>query len=165
MRKQISKNNQPLIAEPPHGHDCWNLRCGGRGICSSCRVTLLQGVFNVAGKTVDVRLGMPLQANACQTTLLSDTGLIDIPALIHIKNGGLKMAQGWFSHSVQGSFYGKSKLSYDLGYVKELYNEKIANEVISVYYGALNLWCFTDGATEPEPIIMNYIQKFKEDKE
>lgn len=86
-------------------------------------------------------------------------------SLIHIKNGGLKMAQGWFSHSVQGSFYGKSKLSYDLGYVKELYNEKIANEVISVYYGALNLWCFTDGATEPEPIIMNYIQKFKEDKE
>ena len=41
MRKQISKTNQPLIAEPPHGHNCWNLRCGGRGICSSCRVTLL----------------------------------------------------------------------------------------------------------------------------
>ena len=60
MRKQISKNNQPLIAEPPRDHDCWNLRCGGRGICSSCRVTLLQGMFNVAGKIVDVRLGMPV---------------------------------------------------------------------------------------------------------
>ena len=88
-----------------------------------------------------------------------------IKSIKRIKDNGLKMCQTWFSHSVQGSFHGKSKLTYDLGYIKELYNEEIAKEVISVYYGALNLWCFTDGATDPELIIMNYIQKFKEDKE
>ena len=83
-------------------------------------------------------------------------------SLKHIKDGGLRMAQGWFSHSVQGSFYGKSKLSYDLGYVKELYDEKTSEEIISAYYGALNLWCFTDGNIDPLPIVMNYINKFKE---
>ena len=87
-----------------------------------------------------------------------------IESLKHIKEGGFKMAQGWFSHSVQGSFYGKSKLSYDREYVKEILNdESLADEVISVYYGALNLWCFTDGQINPEPIIMEYIKKFEED--
>lgn len=83
-------------------------------------------------------------------------------SLKHIKEGGLRMAQGWFSHSVQGSFYGKSKLAYDLGYVKELFDEKTSEEIISVYYGALNLWCFTDGNIDPLPIVMNYINRFKE---
>ena len=86
-----------------------------------------------------------------------------IKSIKRIKDGGLKMCQTWFSHAVDGSFHGKSKLTYDLGYIKELYDEDIAKEIISVYYGALNLWCFTDGVIEPEPIIMNYIQKFKED--
>lgn len=83
-------------------------------------------------------------------------------SLKHIKEGGDKMAQGWFSHSVQGSFYGKSKLFYDLGYIKELYDEKIAEEIVSVYYGALNLWCFTNGSIDPEPIVMDYIKQYKE---
>ena len=49
-------------------------------------------------------------------------------------------------------------------YVKEILNdESLADEVISVYYGALNLWCFTDGQIDPEPIIMEYIKKFEED--
>ena len=112
MRKQISKTNQPLIAEPPHGHDCWNLRCGGRGICSSCRVTLLQGVFNVAGKTVDVRLGMPLQANACQTTLLSDTGLIDIPESAVLAHGG-NIANEWQAAPLPAN--GRPVAAVDLG--------------------------------------------------
>ena len=82
-----------------------------------------------------------------------------------IKKNGLKMCQSWFSHSVQGNFYGKSKLSYDLKHVNELVkDENLANEIISVYYGALNLWCFTDGELEPEKIILNYIEKFKEKK-
>ena len=86
-----------------------------------------------------------------------------LESLKHIKEGGLKMAQGWFSHSVQGSFYGKSKLAYDLGYVEELYDGKNAKEIVSVYYGALNLWCFTDDEIEPEEVILNYIEKFKEE--
>lgn len=88
-----------------------------------------------------------------------------INSLKHIINAGLKLCQGWFSHSVEGSFYGKSKLAYDLGYVKDLYDLKTANEIISVYYGALNLWCFTDGEINPEKIVINYIEKFKEGKE
>ena len=88
-----------------------------------------------------------------------------IKSIKRIKDSGLKMCQTWFSHAVSGSFHGKSKLTYDLSYIKELYDEKIAKEVISVYYGALNLWCFTDGAIEPEQIIMSFIQKFKEEKE
>ena len=82
-----------------------------------------------------------------------------------IKDSGLKMCQTWFSHSVQGSFHGKSKLTYDLSYVKELYDDEVAKEVISVYYGALNLWCFTDGKVEPEEIIIKYIEKFEEESE
>ena len=71
------------------------------------------------------------------------------------------MCQGWLSHSVTGSFYGKSKLAYDLNYIQELYDEKIAKEIISVYYGALNLWCFTDGKVEPKKIVLDYIQQYK----
>lgn len=81
----------------------------------------------------------------------------------HIKESGLKMAQEWFSHSVRGSFYGKSKLSYDISVVKEIVgDEKRAEEIISVYYGALNLWCFTDGKADPEKIITEYLRDFKE---
>ena len=112
MRKQISKTNQPLIAEPPHGHNCWNLRCGGRGICSSCRVTLLQGTFNVAGKTMDVRPGMPLQANACQTTLLSATGLIDIPDSAVLAQGG-NIANEWQAAPLPAN--GRPVAAVDLG--------------------------------------------------
>ena len=85
-------------------------------------------------------------------------------SLRHIIGAGLKMAQGWFSHSVQGSFYGKSKLAYDRGYIKELLqNESKADEVVGVYYGALNLWCFTDGEINPVPIVLDYIKRYKED--
>ncbi len=86
-------------------------------------------------------------------------------SLEHIKNGGLKMAQVWFSHSVQGSFYGKSKLDYDRARISDILGDKrLADEVVSVYYGALNLWCFTDGEVEPEKIIMDHIRKYKEHK-
>ena len=86
-----------------------------------------------------------------------------INSIKRIKDSGLKMCQTWFSHAVDGSFHGKSKLTYDLGYIKELYDEDIAKEIISVYYGALNLWRFTDGAIEPELIVIKYIEKFKEE--
>ena len=84
-------------------------------------------------------------------------------SLAHIKASGLKMAQSWFSHATLGSFYGKSKLAYDKEAIKEILgDEGKANEVVSVYYGALNLWCFTDGEIEPEQIVKNYLKGFKE---
>ncbi|MBQ7277120.1 MAG: TetR/AcrR family transcriptional regulator [Bacilli bacterium] len=85
-----------------------------------------------------------------------------ITSIKRIKKSGLKMCQVWFSHGVLGGFHGKTKLAYDLAYVKELYNEEIAKEIVSIYYGALNLWCFTDGAIEVEEIVLNYINKYKE---
>lgn len=82
-----------------------------------------------------------------------------INSLRHIKESGLKMAQGWFSNSVRGSFYGKSKLDYDLKAVNEIVrDEKKAEEIVSVYYGALNLWCFTDGQIDPEEIVSGYLK-------
>ena len=83
-------------------------------------------------------------------------------SITHIIDTGLKMAQEWFSHSVTSSVYGMKKLEYDLSYVKEiLSDEMLAKEVISVYYGALNLWCFTNGMIDPLDICMNYLEKFK----
>ena len=78
----------------------------------------------------------------------------------HIKKSGLKTAQQWFSHSVRGSFYGKSKLNYDIRAVAEILgDEKEAKEAVSVYYGALNLWCFTDGGVDPAAIVSDYIKR------
>ncbi|MGI5924031.1 MAG: ASKHA domain-containing protein [Lentisphaeria bacterium] len=64
----------------------WDLRCAGRGTCGRCRVTLLAGRYRVAGKELDVTA--PTSALACQTTLLSDKGLIDVPnSALCIPNG------------------------------------------------------------------------------
>lgn len=83
-----------------------------------------------------------------------------INSIRHIKESGVKMAREWFSHSVRGSFYGTSKLEYDISAVKEIVGDgKRAEEIISVYYGALNLWCFTGGKVDPEEIVSDYLEK------
>lgn len=83
-------------------------------------------------------------------------------SLKRIKEVGLKMCQEWFSSSVKGSFFGKSKLSYDKAAIAKIVgNEKKAEEIVSVYYGALNLWCFTDGEIVPETIVTEYLEKIK----
>lgn len=88
-----------------------------------------------------------------------------LESIKHIKEAGLKMCQEWFSHSSKGSFYGKSKLSYDTKAIKEIVGEeKLAMEIVSVYYGALNLWCFTDGESSPEETVSNYLDRLKEEK-
>lgn len=77
----------------------------------------------------------------------------------YIKKSGLKMAQEWFSQSVKGNFYGKSKLSYDKKTVAEIVGDaSLSDEIVSVYYGALNLWCFTDGKVDPKIIIEKYLE-------
>mgnify|MGYP002626457239 CR=1 FL=1 len=85
-----------------------------------------------------------------------------LKSIDHITESGLKMAQEWFSHSVIGSYYGRSKLSYDMEYIESLVGQK-AKEVVSEYYGALNLWCFTNGEINPKEIIINYLEKHKEE--
>ena len=77
MLQTIARTGQP-IATPHDTLHRWNLRCGGKGLCGACRITLVQGVFSVAGSLV--RAGaFRTEANACQTTLVSATGIIDIP--------------------------------------------------------------------------------------
>ena len=84
----------------------------------------------------------------------------------HIMNAGLKLAQEWFSHSVLGNFYGNVKLSYDYDYIKSVVGESEAIEIISIYYGALNMWCFKNGDIDPKEIVKNYIDnKYMEKKE
>ncbi len=77
-----------------------------------------------------------------------------------IKESSLKMAQEWFSQSVKGSFFGKSKLTYDRKAVTGIIgDERLADEIVSVYYGVLNLWCFADGEIDPESILKEYLEK------
>ena len=79
-----------------------------------------------------------------------------------IKNAGLKLCQEWFSESVKSNFYGKSKLSYDYQSINEIVaNEDLTKEILSVYYGALNVWCFTDGNVLPEDIVCKYLENIK----
>ncbi len=86
-----------------------------------------------------------------------------IESIKHIKDAGLKMCQEWFSHSVKSSFYGKSKLAYDLKAINEIIgDENKTKEIVSIYYGALNIWCFTDGEINPFDIVNNYLDDFKE---
>ena len=84
-----------------------------------------------------------------------------------IVENGLKMAQSWFSDSVKGSIYGKSKISYDIKVIQELLSKKYdasvsltkAEEIISIYYGVLVSWCFTDGKIDPNQLIKNVIKE------
>ncbi len=84
-----------------------------------------------------------------------------LKSIDHIMESGLKMAQGWFSHSVLGSKYGNLKLNYDNEYIKSLVGNSVT-EIISIYYGALNLWCFTNGNINPKDIVINYLKKYEE---
>ena len=85
-----------------------------------------------------------------------------IKSIDHIVDSGLKMAQEWFSHLALGSEYGNIKLAYDKEYIESLAGQKV-EEVVSVYYGALNLWCFTNGNINPQKIVLDYLKKNKEE--
>ena len=81
----------------------------------------------------------------------------------YIIESGLKMAQKWFSFSVLGNSFGDAKLNYDLDYITSIVGKKEAEKIISVYYGALNLWCFTNGLIKPKEIVINYLNDLKEE--
>lgn len=93
MLVTIEKTGKPLTASE-HGF-CWNMRCGGRGVCDSCRVRLVQGIFNVNGQVVKAG-AFATYANGCQTVLMSSTGIIDVPERAQLQARG-KIALGWQS--------------------------------------------------------------------
>lgn len=75
-----------------------------------------------------------------------------------IMEAGLKTAQMWFSDAVRSSEYGRQKMKYDYDTIKELIEpweddkeiaEAISMKIISSYYGALVLWCISDGNIDP----------------
>lgn len=78
---QIAFTGQPIADQPPAPNLNWNKRCGGRGSCNACTITLLEGTFDCNGKSLVAGNGATHQAKACQTKLTSQTGLIDIPSL------------------------------------------------------------------------------------
>ena len=90
-----------------------------------------------------------------------------INSVNHIVETGVKMAQSWFSDSVKGSIYGKSKISYDIKVIQELLSKKYDNdlslikakEIVSIYYGVLISWCFTDGEIDPIQLIKNILKE------
>lgn len=50
-----------------------DLRCGGRGTCGRCRVTLLAGSWDVGGERVEA----PVSALACRTKLAGERGEVE----------------------------------------------------------------------------------------
>ena len=87
-----------------------------------------------------------------------------IKSVEEIEKSGIKMAQKWFSDSVTGSLFGRKKLAYDLGHIAEVIKDKcgdrareVSEKIVSAYYGALNLWCFTGGEIDPNKIMRSYV--------
>ena len=86
----IAFTGQPIADQPPAPSLNWNKRCGGRGSCNACIITLLEGTFECNGKFLVAGNGTTHQAKACQTKLTSQTGLIDIPSLaIQTQDGSI----------------------------------------------------------------------------
>jgi uncharacterized 2Fe-2S/4Fe-4S cluster protein (DUF4445 family) len=55
-----------------------DLRCSGKGICDRCKVKLLKGKFSIDDQKISIQ-DKPLKAKACQTIVLSEDAVIDIP--------------------------------------------------------------------------------------
>ena len=54
-------------------------RCGEKGACTGCLVTLQDGAYRVGDKSILVNTDAPRETLACQTVLTSDAGSIQIP--------------------------------------------------------------------------------------
>jgi len=55
-----------------------DLRCSGKGICDRCKVILHKGKFSVDSQEIDIQTD-PVKAKACQTIVLSEDSIIEIP--------------------------------------------------------------------------------------
>ncbi len=66
-----------------------DVRCGGRGTCARCGVSLIKGTWEVEGRTVEA----PADALSCRTRLLSDCGEVEFTPFA----GTGKINAGWNS--------------------------------------------------------------------
>ncbi|MGE4565713.1 MAG: ASKHA domain-containing protein [Victivallaceae bacterium] len=93
MHKSITRTGRKLSEVAADENIHFDLRCGGRGICNRCRVILHQGVYRIGDRTVAIG-AQPVEANACQTELLSENGWIEIPeSTFAVRHG--KIAADW----------------------------------------------------------------------
>ncbi len=76
-----------------------DLRCGGRGVCGGCRVTLLSGSYRTPAGRVEVT--RPTPVNACQASLLGDSGELEIPEVLLRGKG--RILSGWDTHPLPDS--------------------------------------------------------------
>lgn len=89
-----------------------------------------------------------------------------------IESYGIHVTQKWFSTSVLGSKHGMDKLSFDLDTVKSILSKRLkeneakvlSKEIVSIYYGALNLYSFTNGEIDSKEIVINYLEKELKEK-
>lgn len=92
MRLFISEKGRTLAAVLADRSVVLDTRCGGAGTCGRCRVKLVSGHWDVAGRVVDA----PCEANACQTRLLADSGEIDVPETSLAPRNG-RIAAEWIA--------------------------------------------------------------------
>lgn len=76
MKTTVQKNIPLNLAQQLNASGIpLDLRCGGKGTCGRCRVTLLSGIWRTDGHVISV----PAEVLACRTFLESDTGECEIP--------------------------------------------------------------------------------------
>lgn len=85
----------------------------------------------------------------------------------HIMNQGVKMVQKWFSEAVSGSISGQQKQNYDLKTLEKILSKdlegdavkSLAQEILSLYYGSLCLWCVSNGTFDCLKTIKKYLKE------
>ena len=156
-KKAIIKAAKELISKGGYNKTSVDQICNAAGVA--------KGSFYIHYKAKDdiipdlIGFGFDeIKSNAKKQTGLCSVRLFVLESVKLIMNAGLKMAQMWFSDSVQASVYGQQKLKYDLNTITELLMlckldeteaKSYSSKIVSLYYGALVLWCISDGKVNP----------------
>ena len=91
MRVVVARGSHPGLAQQLAALGVpLDLRCGGRGTCGRCRVTLLAGEWRVDGRPA----AAPCEALACRAVLVSETGNVDVPESARAGRNG-RVAAEW----------------------------------------------------------------------
>lgn len=86
-----------------------------------------------------------------------------------IQKAGIRNCKLWLGKGVENTdpdyLPGKDKLYFDLNTIKEFLSQAniletatLSQTILSVYYGALTLWCMTDGIIDPFIPVKNYCE-------
>lgn len=92
-----------------------------------------------------------------------------VGSIEEIINTGIRNCKLWLGKGVENTdpdyLPGKEKLYFDLNVIEEFLKETnitktdiLSQTILSVYYGALTLWCMTDGTIDPLIPVKNYCE-------